>query len=321
MNSKTQTEKTAIFWLSRLNSPDLTDAQEASFFQWLKDSPDHSEAYLRAEQLWQRGAVLNINPQPKTSWLSLFFIRWQQAAACCMCITIVVLSYVHFASSAPPIAENIFQTAIGKQAQHTLDCGSNIKLNTNTSVRIELLPNQRIAYIDKGEVFFDVAKEGRPFKVVTPSGVIRVLGTRFSVYNDGQDTLVTVAEGHVALGKNQLDDQPFTPLATLQANQQLSLHAANSGKPASSIDAKRALSWMDKKLIYRGQRLELVIQDLNRYFDQDIKVADTTLHDINVFGVIHLGQIDQTTTALAQSLNLGIKKDKARSSVTFYQTH
>jgi transmembrane sensor len=178
---KHEAENDAITWLAKLNSPQLTPAQEQEFMQWLESSPLHQAAYIKAEQLWERGAVLSRLPTTsKTNFWQ--FDHWgfstKGFAVACSFLLIAMVGFFSFLTKTSHFT---YQTAMGEVRDVQLEDGSHITLNTNTQLKVELSRKKRIVYLTQGEVFFDVKKDGRPFEVVTQFGVARVVGTRLKM--------------------------------------------------------------------------------------------------------------------------------------------
>ena len=303
MNQKTksvhQAEQAAIRWLVRLNSPDLSEDQQAEFFVWLKASQLHQNAYIKAENLWARGAVLQYvktPPKPLTRQ------TWGWGLACA-CLLLLAISITYLKQPLPQ--EAVFRTAVGEQREILLEDGSRLVLNTGSEIHFELQPKRRLARLVRGEVFFEIAKDQRrPFDVLTEVGMVRVLGTRFAVQALADDALVTVIEGKVGLGQAHTAEVSFTPAVTLTADQRLSLNSATSGLTPKSIDATSELAWRQQQLIYRGESLADVIDDLSRYFPETILLADPALQQMEVSAVIRLADSNVSLSALAQALNL-----------------
>jgi transmembrane sensor len=315
---KHEAENDAITWLTKLNSPQLTSAQEQEFMQWLESSPLHQAAYIKAEQLWERGAVLARLPEAsKTSmWQFEYWgISTKGFAVACSFLLIAMLGLFSFLTKTSHVT---YQTAMGEVRDVQLQDGSHITINTNSQLSVELSRKKRIVYLTQGEVFFDVKKDGRPFEVVTQFGVVRVVGTRFSVYQLAADAMVTVAEGRVALGKALKFEDEFVPAIVLQADQRLSLQSARSGKPAESVKATAALAWRKKQLVFKGERLSEIIIELARYFPETIVLATPELGDKEITAVIQLSDLKTTLQALSQSLNIEAKFDASGRSVTLF---
>lgn len=297
-------EQAAIRWLVRLSSPDLTERDQETFFAWLNASSLHQAAYIKAENLWQRGEILQQLNKAKPHHRAHAGWSWGIATAC-----IALIAVLFFLRAPEPEYINA-QTLVGEQRELQLSDGSRLILNTDSEVLVELRAKHRFAYLLRGEIFFDVSPDPkRPFDVHTNDGTIRVLGTRFSVRATGTDSVVTVLEGKVGLSQDPLADTSFEPTITLVANQQLTLRNALPGVSASPVDAEAALSWRQRQLIYRGESLQQVVDDLNRYSSTRILVSEHTLGDLQVSAVVQLKDAETTVRALAAALGLSVSLD------------
>lgn len=312
-----QAEDSAIVWLAKLNSPDLTQAEQDAFFAWVEASPLHQAAYIKAEQLWQRGAALEHVREPAVARVQSTFAwgRWQGWAVAFSCLLVVGLVVL---TKAPGLDNTrIYQTAIGEQQTLELEDGSVLTLNTNSQIKVHYSTQKRSAYLLQGEVFFDVAKDAqRPFDIETRFGAVRVLGTRFAVYQSATDATVTVMDGRVALGRVANSDQEFISNTVLQADQRLSLRSAQAGQAAENLDANASLAWRKRQLIVSDQPLRELITELNRYFPETIALADASLGERKITAVIQLGDIQTTLKAVAQSLGLHAEFSSGAVAVT-----
>lgn len=312
MSKQTLIENQAIFWLAKLNSSNVTQEQEEEFFAWLNKSPLHQAAYIKAEDLWERGDVLQRLPEKAKGDLR---DQWQGWAAACASLVLVVFAF--FFVTADKSTHYEYQTAVGEQKDVQLEDGSHLTLNTNSKIHLSLNSKSRTATLVQGEIFFDVAADkSRPFDVMTKSGVVRVVGTHFSIRELADDTLVTVIEGRVALGHHKNDEKEFVPTALLQANQRLNFNGLKTGAVPENLDAARELSWRNKQLIYKGRLLGDVIADLNRYFPVVITLADPSLSSHEITAVIRLTDLHTTLQALTQPLGLSVDVDPAGTKVT-----
>jgi transmembrane sensor len=134
----------------------------------------------------------------------------------------------------------------------------------------------------------------------------------------GSDTLVTVLEGKVGLSQVRSKDA-FEPEVTLTADQQLNLRAAAPGATVQTVDASAALSWRNRQLVYRGQSLETVVEDLNRYFPLAVALANHALGDLEVSAVIQLTTAETTVQALADALGLEVQRDPQNQHLILYK--
>src|SRR5690606_34195438 len=84
-----------------------------------------------------------------------------------------------------PLATQAFRTELGQRSTVTLPDGSVVTLNTDTVVRTRADGERRLVYLDKGQAFFEVAKDPRrPFVVTAAGRTVTALGTAFDVRVD-----------------------------------------------------------------------------------------------------------------------------------------
>ena len=94
----------------------------------------------------------------------------------------------------------IYETRIGEQNSITLVDGSVIQLNTDSHIQVNYEKNQRSIVLMAGEAHFEVAKDpSRPFVVKAGDGMVRAVGTAFTVRINPEALKVIVTEGKVAL--------------------------------------------------------------------------------------------------------------------------
>ncbi len=288
----------AIIWLSKMNRSDFSEAQEAEFFIWLKASPLHQAAFIHAEQLWQRGEVLGRIPSPLESGRAVNWLGWSSAFAC-----LLVVCAIFWWPSAPELQH--YSTALGEQKHIQLVDGTELVLNTDSALTIEMDKHLRIAQLNRGEVYFHVAKDAKlPFRVMSSKGQIQVLGTRFSVRLFDDDLLVRVEEGRVAIGQGQDKNQSFAPLEELTANQELSVEAAASGQKPHAVSAAQVFAWRSKQLIFRDAPLEQVGKELERYYPIKISFAQADLAKRKITAVIQLRGQEETLAQVTHALGL-----------------
>jgi len=315
--SQRQAEDQAITWLAKLNNTaNVQPEQEHAFMAWLESSPKNQVAYLKAEQLWARGSTLQQLPQRSSA-------IWNWSAAHSLGLACSVLLMIGMFLVAQPARDLTpkFQTSIGEIKTITLIDGSTIALNTNSSVHFEFSNQKRVAYLDNGEVFFDVqADSERPFDVVTNQGVVRVMGTRFSVRNTtSDDTTVTVIQGKVALGEQLKTEQTiFKPLTVLTENERINFSDANQGIPPATIDANTELSWRKQRLIFTAQPLHEVIAELNQFSTQQLVLGDASLATKNITAVIQLKPGGLAFDQIGLAFDLRVEVDTKQHRIIFY---
>ncbi|MFL0798987.1 MAG: FecR domain-containing protein [Agarilytica sp.] len=318
-------EEEAIQWLARLQSPNLTSQQETSFFCWLDKSTAHQAAYVNAESTWQRGEALASIPRPegitqnkkRLDFRIPSFDIPKIVAPIAAASVFVLLLGLEFFNPFSLYTNEVHETQIGEHKKIVLDDGSTLILNTNSSISITFDRSQRLVQLNKGEVYFEIEKDqNRPFDVSTSSGSVRVLGTRFSVFDNEKDIIVTVVEGKVSLSDELTSSKSFTSLSTLTENQRLSMGQARSGLDPIHVNAKSKIAWVKNKLIYQGETLQEVILDINRYYQSKLVLGEESLSNKAVIAVLQLDDFSSTLNALKSSLNLTSSVDSELQYIT-----
>ena len=313
----------ATQWLVKLQSPHLSEEQQQDFFVWLDESPEHQQAYIEAETLWDSLGVVEQLAQgtesaPEIKAVARPWYLYPQAISACV-LGLVALLLVQLW----PMGETgQYQTAVGEQRQVALSDGSNIHLNTDSQLTIELLDNSRLVTMKQGEAFFTVSRDpNRPFIIKTPNGLVRVLGTRFNVRTTTSKTVVTVEQGKVGLTQSAAQEEisaiDYQPQQTLSANQQATLTRSSlSAKPAQ-VDSATLSSWRQGKQVYNDQTFADVVEDLNRYFDGEIILGDTSLAKIRLVAVLDLKDKNSAIAALESTLNVVAINESEKKTVLY----
>lgn len=306
---KQKARKTATRWLISAQAEDFTQEQENQFMHWLSASPMHQAAYIEVEYIWNNDSSMlkRYKKEPNTKvWF--FSDNWQPAVAFAI-LLFVGLGFFYQYSSSPTMA--YYQTAVGEQLKVTLSDGSKLTLNTNAAIQVLYTNKGRLVRLEHGEVFFDIATvPGLPFDVRTQKGMVRVLGTQFSVYDMGDKTLVTVLEGKVGLdGDNTSQDTGFVVDLTLTGNQQITMEDASAKVEPAVVNASNYLNWRAKKLVFQGHSLQAVIDEINRYFDTPIILSDRALAEKKVVAVIQITHIQTVVETLEYISQLEAKRD------------
>jgi len=201
----------------------------------------------------------------------------------------------------------VFKSEIGEQQVHNLPDGSVITLNTNSHVDVDFTESQRTVRLLKGEALFTVAKDiARPFVVVADNGIVRAIGTEFSVRLMSDSVDVVVSEGIVELStlkptrpiEGQLaalaSDMSHTKsLGVITAGQTAKIASSKATvalHPVAEIETK--LAWQSGRLEFLGKPLDDVIKEVGRYTDLKIIIDDPDLQSLSFGGAFMVGDTD-----------------------------
>lgn len=295
----------AAFWVVRLHSDQRRRADEEAFRVWLEQDPAHADAYADCAALWD-GVAIAVEteeareilqplrlPDRAPRRLNRRTVLFGGMGAAAAAVAAVVIG---------PLAahgEQTFQTRPGKQRRIRLADGSGVLLNTDSKLRVKFLPAERCLFLDRGQAFFQVAKdEVRPFRVFVGGNEVRATGTAFEVRRLGEATLVTLEEGQVAIYRAAAPDG--APAAVLNPGTQVALDAA---KPLEvhQVDLHKVQAWRYGRMILDGAPLGETVADLNRYGGIQIVLADPKLANLRVSGVFHTGRPDDFVEAVTSA--------------------
>lgn len=321
-------ETEALAWVAQLSGDEFTEKDLAAFREWILRSPAHEEEIKTIVQLWGEMNSLTELQEPIAQADRLAkSLRRQDSrrkkmgyrittAAACLCI-MAGLTWTVLTPAKPLPVDTPVQTAavsvpvvaksaIGEQQVHTLPDGSVITLNTDSHIDIDYTEQQRTVRLIKGEALFTVAKdESKPFVVVADHGVIRAVGTEFSVrlLNKGVD--VVVSEGAVELASlNQTLPTQTDVLNLNDVSQMSSLGVITAGQTAiianseasvqlhdlKEIDSK--LAWKSGRLEFLGKPLKEVVAEVGRYTDLQITINDPEIESLSFGGAFMIGDTD-----------------------------
>ena len=229
---------------------------------------------------------------------------------------------------------NMFTTSLGQHSKHQLADGSTVWLNSATQIKVDYSDDFRRIYLLKGEAYFEVAKNAnRPFEVYSENRLVRAVGTAFSVQKLEDSVKVLVTEGKVELAvvDNTLYINDVSPTSSSQENdasntvskeeiigyliagQSIDIPTVENMKigHANTIDfsdINRKISWRDGKLVFAGESLEEVIQEITRHTSMEIDISDTELKAMRIGGQFMIGDTDSLFNVLESGFGVEVIK-------------
>jgi transmembrane sensor len=211
---------------------------------------------------------------------------------------------------------NSYRTQIGAVTTVPLADGSKVTLNTDSQIHVELGPTARRIKLDKGEAFFDVAKDAaRPFIVEISDKRVVAVGTQFEVRRDNNEMRVLVLEGTVRIEHAGIFSK--TPQTRLAAGS-----AARTAKTAVLIDQPAAaqveqlLSWRTGYLLFRDTALADAVADFNRYSTRKIVIEDAAIAGIRIGGHFRCDDADAFLWLLQSGFPINVEKRSDRIILT-----
>ena len=322
-HSNSQIKEEAVNWIAKLDSGELSSTQLSELKEWTSKSPEHKRVLEQMAEHWDALDILetyqNILYKPQPHSPSPQYSDWLPATlAACLAIFAIAVWFVVLNPLIPQgLAADTHYTYIGEQKNVQLFDGSSIKLNTNSQLKVSYTATTRHIHLSQGEAFFEVAPmPDRPFLVETEHGIVKAVGTAFSVRVRDKVSEVTVQEGAVAVSGNSKETlspkeatDPIQPLTTLAAGQSAifdsQIKSVETLKPKKIVSR---LAWRDGMLIFDGDNLADVVTEITRYIDVEVVISDPILREQRIGGYFRTGEIKTLLSTLESNFNVRVEK-------------
>jgi transmembrane sensor len=174
---------------------------------------------------------------------------------------------------------NEITTSKGKQFKIILPDGSQVQLNTMSSLRYptKFSKNERAVELS-GEAYFEVvSNKDIPFKVRTGSSEVSVTGTRFNVESYAKDNQMktTLLSGGVNVSSK-------TALLQLKPGEQAIIKRDGSSIK-EKVDTDQVLAWRAGFFAFDDESLEQIMNKLSKWYDLTI-LLDPSIANTKISG-------------------------------------
>ena len=282
----------ACEWVAKMHDADLSVEQAEQLRQWMAQSLAHKQELKRMAQRWDELNVLTelavplvpeaitADKKQRSPNAALGFFNGLLANATgglsraslltSAAVVLVLVGLVFTLPNNSMEGSQTYITAIGEQRRITLADNSIVQLNTNSAVVVSYTDSERGIQLQKGEAHFTVSHNPhRPFLVRAGNGIVRAVGTAFSVrlYERSVDVIVT--EGRVALNKADalpVSTQGSLPHSLQQSAQHSLQQSTQSAISEPSTNIKLAQNTAEPAYLDAGQAA----------------IFDTTTHSIEL---------------------------------------
>ena len=344
----------AAHWFLRLEQSEATSETFVEWQQWLNAAPEHRSAYEQIEETVLQLGRISAQPalpaadevdrdayqgeQPVSQWRVSMRVpatfdaaavarthdvershRWLPAAIAAGVALIAAGAgwfWARFEHVAPPELY-AYHTSAGERRTVELREGSRVTLDANSALTVRLGPDERSLTLERGEAFFQVAKDAsRPFVVRAGTTLVKALGTAFNVRLSGDRTVVAVTEGEVEFVADvpvatatELNSATSRLTAQVIAGEGLSYVDGGSLQTLSSREAPLATAWLKGRRQYRNEALRYVLADVDRYTGHQIRVADEATGDLRFTGTLNLENSDAWLRGLSVALPVTMTRE------------
>jgi len=258
-------------------SEGLTAKEEEDLKRWLSEDPEHTNIQAQLVKAWNHSDLYksDVKVDEVADWekisrrlkkevklVPLWRRPWVAAASV---LLLFGMSWFLIQNQEPTILE--FATSVGETKMINLPDGTVVSLNEKSSLAFTNGAKARLVSL-KGEAFFEVAHEPtRPFSVDNKGTKTTVLGTKFNIDGSQEgETVVSLLEGQIAFDAKGLEQQILAPGEIINYKHQTKEVQKTVSK------TKNAIAWKTKRLAFDNEKITIVIQTIEDYFDKRIEL-------------------------------------------------
>lgn len=301
--------------------------EQKKLMQWMDQSPENKQLFQEMEKVWNLTGNLSRNIEvdanhewnrfvklreqekntanlfPKSRLLSHWY--WKVAA---VLLPVLVLTSVLFYLN--PFSDSVNWITLETNdttKQFRLDDGTRVWVNKNSKLLYpeKFKGNERLVKLS-GEAFFEVSKNGTPFKVETEKAVVKVLGTKFNLrcYKAGGSAELFVKEGKVLFTSKK-----DTAINSILTRGELAILADSSGSVIKeTVPNDQLLAWLNQRLTFENTPMQQVGKTLERYFQKKI-VVSPSLNDCLITGDFNRPELQETLDIICTTIGCTFKEE------------
>ena len=246
------------------NDPEFTDRMYTETFEQILKADNH---FRQLEAV----SPTKISTTPTKNVNYFFFVRGVAASILVLFGLWAQYQAFNFKPESVEIPEIALITRTNPSGQKSiidLPDGTKIHLNAESEIEFpqEFSADIRFVSLKKGEAFFEVQKELRPFWIQTGKAKIRVLGTSFNVKKIGTESLQVA----LVTGKVSVDTENGSRMR-LEPNEMLVIE--DGGKyQKTDFDPKEVIGWKDNYLVFKISGLPEIRRKLEQWYGVKIEL-------------------------------------------------
>lgn len=327
-----EVENEAAAWIVQLYDTRPTRKDMKAFNSWLELSRNHRVVFERMARVWVGAGRLSELAFPvrkskdyRVPGFNSRFAHNILVGGVIACLITIGVALSQWGDLSIPAKRYTLQadyaTAVGELKNITLPDGTDMRLNTSSHTKVSYQKDARQVYLLQGEAHFDVHHDAsKPFLVYADRIAIMAVGTAFSVYIKEDSVDVVVTEGEVKIlslsGATTaaedpdlyLLDEAETVAFFVQGQRAVFRDKIELVQSMKSQEITRRLSWRDSMLIFDGDSLQDVVNEVSRYTSREIVILDAAIGEMKIGGYFRTGDIDPMLETLSTNFDLKVEE-------------
>ncbi len=295
----------------------ITPEEQQSLDEWLGESIENKRYFAEQKKLWelftlhQKMQKIDEHKAFDTVSSKLFsqkkfnlFLLVQRIAAVLLLPVLLVFGYYYYSEKKHTeqfaTVYNTAETSLGMRSSLTLPDGTKVWLNAGSKLSYPVLFSEKFRKVKlSGEAYFEVKKDAKwPFMVSSANMNIIVSGTTFNcnAYPENNEIQTVLVEGEVTLANaSATEAEELEPgeLAVFKKDSQLITK--------TKADLQKYIAWKSGKLMFRDDRMDLVVEKLERWYNVEIEIKENEISDYIYTATFIDESLDQVLKMLSLS--------------------
>jgi transmembrane sensor len=329
-------------WLLRIQDGSLNSEDLAQWLQWYDADSANRAAFEKVQGTFE--SIHALPPSERSAWASRlkdlhqsegpfreekrsifrllvpppWFSRRVWATAFTLMLAFTAGVVIWQLGRDRSVETSAFKTERATHRDISLPDGSRIRLGAKSQLFVNFTSQTRYVVLERGEAFFEVAKDSeRPFLVQAGGVTIRAVGTEFNVRRVMDQTIVAVTEGAVEVVQSlQPDDrqprrtmtQESSEAIRLVAGEQVSIGPIAAVVSVKQIDTTAVHGWQEGRLEFSDEPLGMVIDTINRYSHREVVITDKAVTELRFTGTVSREHIDEWLSALSEIFPVDVRR-------------
>lgn len=295
----------------------ITPEEQKSLDEWLSESVENKRYFAEQKKLWelfmlhQKMQKIDEHKAFDTVSSKLFsqkkfnlFLLVQRIAAVLLLPVLLVFGYYYYSEKKHTeqfaTVYNTAETSLGMRSSLTLPDGTKVWLNAGSKLSYPVLFSDKYRAVKlSGEAYFEVKKDPKwPFLVSAGNMNVIVSGTTFNcnAYPENNEIQTVLVEGEVTLG-----NASATETEVLQPGELGVFKRDIQQITKTKTDLQKYIAWKSGKLMFRDDRMDLVVEKLERWYNVEIEIKENEISNYIYTATFIDESLDQVLKMLSLS--------------------